>query len=720
VTEMAQRDALSSISVAEVNLKSNSDDSGHYGAGFLRPTCVMLKRTQLSDTISTSDGQKYQLEGREKLGHLQTRRNWKPNVILPHTPKHIPSPKLRSRKIDQLLGSDCSASDESASIATGSSNSKQIKREPDKKKPDTKGTRVEPDIFSEDIVSSGFEQSSETDDGRRSRLLARSCTYPKHNDSESTDLRDRQSLAVKQKESANDLSRKCLGIACCGILVGMIRRDPLRLFAEPVPSDIEEYHKVIKEPVDFQTMRKKVLASEYSSLGAFINDARRLCINACVFNAADSLYAKTAKQIFDSLIVMQKRAQSWILALKNAHATSFILEHVGDDNESSAFKELESKWPMAVKLLDSGEWLKKVVESDFVRTRENECAYYGALAIRRAAAAADISLAMSPGSGGVQRPVVRRSHIEDDCLRKRIDDGVSLITGPVQLIDEPDWRENQILKLLKRVQKRRIDARTSSESGCARCDSARSDDETSNAVSSFRRKFKRKADEAKSRVADSRLQQSTGLASRKVRMKAKEKQVEDDTPLESIGSVDTEKVSVRGSQIHGWGLFADYPFKKGEVVAEYIGEYISNAVADAREKYYRKRRIQDYQFRVDGNLVIDATLKGGHARYINHSCSPNCVAKIVNGKQPNEHLKRVMIVSQRDIQSMEELSYDYQFPLELDLDLRIPCSCGAKQCRGYMNWDIPENASIRSKINNRGRIDNDRGKGRMNKISNAG
>ena len=50
-------------------------------------------------------------------------------------------------------------------------------------------------------------------------------------------------------------------------------------------------------------------------------------------------------------------------------------------------------------------------------------------------------------------------------------------------------------------------------------------------------------------------------------------------------------------------FLADHNFQKGEVVAEYIGEYASDTVADLREKRYREQRIQDYQFRVDGSLV---------------------------------------------------------------------------------------------------------------------
>jgi SET domain-containing protein len=161
---------------------------------------------------------------------------------------------------------------------------------------------------------------------------------------------------------------------------------------------------------------------------------------------------------------------------------------------------------------------------------------------------------------------------------------------------------------------------------------------------------------------------------------------------------------------------ADQPLQKGDVVSEYVGEYVTPAVTDARDKIYQKERIQDYQFRIDSQIVIDATKRGGHGRYANHNCDPNCATKIIpfnmadaaadedndyfldspdnssinssNNKKRN--LKRVVIVAQRDIEPMEELTYDYQFPLEIDLEERIPCNCNAKNCRGFMNWDLPE------------------------------
>ena len=56
----------------------------------------------------------------------------------------------------------------------------------------------------------------------------------------------------------------------------------------------------------------------------------------------------------------------------------------------------------------------------------------------------------------------------------------------------------------------------------------------------------------------------------------------------------------------------------------------------------------------------------------------------------NSILKRVVIVAQRDIESREELTYDYQFPLEVNMNERIPCNCNSELCRGFMNWDLPE------------------------------
>lgn len=685
ISEMAKHDFVSPYDVQPEFLKSTSAllESPNYGEGFVKPACVMLGRNNLIDIDVQNYGYRVRYEGIEKM--LLT-ESWTPNAILPPQPKRLP---IRNTiRGDESVDLSESGGEGDDSVSTASTNgvvSPTTKRE-------SSAATTEGGSGNNAVTHSQSTPENASEDVRRSRRKSGEAENPQ----------DRHALAVKHKESANELSRKCLTIACCGILSGMIRRDPSRLFAEPVSLDNVEYHRVIKEPMDFQTIREKLLASQYPTLGSFMSDTKMLCINACVFNAADSLYAKTATQIYDALMIMHKRAHQWISILKNTHASAFILNDDGDSgDEKDIFKDVKDTWPGAVELLENGDWLRKEIESDFVRTQENEIAYYGALAIKRTATAAAESLAPTPDVGGVQHPVVRRSHVEDELLRKKIDRAVSFIDGPVQLRDIPDWREKQLLKLVKRVQRGRVDARTSSKSGCARCDDIENEDETNAAISLQKRKMppKRYVDTTKKRLADSRLPQSTGMASHNAKEKAKVDQYHANALPESIGHVANEDmVSVGGSGIHGWGLFADYPFRKDDIVAEYIGEYISDAVADVREKYYRKQRIQDYQFKVDGSLVIDATLKGGYARYINHSCNPNCIAKIVSGKAPNQHLKRVIIVAQRDIQATEELSYDYQFPLETDLDLRIPCNCGSRHCRGFMNWDIPEMATAKGQI----------------------
>jgi histone-lysine N-methyltransferase SETD1 len=375
---------------------------------------------------------------------------------------------------------------------------------------------------------------------------------------------------------------------------------------------------------------------------------------------------------------MIKRAQQWITILKNKQASS--LHDDSDDGGSAVdiFRDVESMWPGAVELLNNGSWLERDAQSDFVRTKENEIAYYGALALRRAALAATECFRLETEEEQTHLPVVKRSHIGDEMLRESIDRSVSLIDGPASFREHPDWREEQLLKLLKIVQKHRVDIRSSSESGCARCDEKKGEEERSEAVSMLRTSAKTTPDTAKARVDPSRSFQSTGLASRNARESSAAEKSD-----ELIGTVASESmVSVKGSEIHGWGLYADCRFTSGDIVAEYIGEYISNAIANVREKYYRKQRIQDYQFRVNENVVIDATLKGGYARYINHSCQPNCVARILEGEPPNVHLMRVMIIAKKHIEAGDELTYDYHFPLETDLADRVPCNCGSKHCRG--------------------------------------
>ncbi|RWS29179.1 histone-lysine N-methyltransferase SETD1-like protein [Leptotrombidium deliense] len=133
------------------------------------------------------------------------------------------------------------------------------------------------------------------------------------------------------------------------------------------------------------------------------------------------------------------------------------------------------------------------------------------------------------------------------------------------------------------------------------------------------------------------------------------------------------------STIHDWGLFALEPIAADEMVIEYVGQMIRPVVADLREKKYNEMGIgSSYLFRVDLETIIDATKFGNLARFINHSCNPNCYAKVITV----EGQKKIVIYSKQPIGVNEEITYDYKFPIE---DEKIPCLCNAPQCRGYLN-----------------------------------
>ncbi|KAI9866003.1 MAG: histone methyltransferase set1 [Trichoglossum hirsutum] len=136
------------------------------------------------------------------------------------------------------------------------------------------------------------------------------------------------------------------------------------------------------------------------------------------------------------------------------------------------------------------------------------------------------------------------------------------------------------------------------------------------------------------------------------------------------------------SAIHNWGLYAMENISANDMIIEYVGEKVRQQVADMRERRYLKSGIgSSYLFRIDEGTVIDATKRGGIARFINHSCTPNCTAKIIKV----EGSKRIVIYALRDIVQNEELTYDYKFEREFDSEDRIPCLCGSSGCKGFLN-----------------------------------
>jgi [histone H3]-lysine4 N-trimethyltransferase SETD1 len=100
------------------------------------------------------------------------------------------------------------------------------------------------------------------------------------------------------------------------------------------------------------------------------------------------------------------------------------------------------------------------------------------------------------------------------------------------------------------------------------------------------------------------------------------------------------------SSIHGWGLYTQENIVANDMIIEYVGEKVRQRVADVREWMYDKQGVgSSYLFRIDDDMVIDATKKGGIARFINHSCMPNCTAKIISVGRS----KRIVIYALRDV-----------------------------------------------------------------------
>jgi uncharacterized protein len=135
---------------------------------------------------------------------------------------------------------------------------------------------------------------------------------------------------------------------------------------------------------------------------------------------------------------------------------------------------------------------------------------------------------------------------------------------------------------------------------------------------------------------------------------------------------------LRRSRIQGQGAFATRPIKKGTRIIEYIGERISHSEADKRYDDTGMGRHHTFLFTVGRSTVIDAAVGGNDARFINHSCAPNCEA--IDDKA------RIYIEAIRDIAEGDELTYDYAYERDGTEDeewekLYI-CKCGAPTCRG--------------------------------------
>lgn len=128
-------------------------------------------------------------------------------------------------------------------------------------------------------------------------------------------------------------------------------------------------------------------------------------------------------------------------------------------------------------------------------------------------------------------------------------------------------------------------------------------------------------------------------------------------------------LSFRCSPIHGIGAYATQPFRSGDRVLEYVGNKITKA---------KSLRLcaanNEYIFALDDEFDLDGSVKWNLARFLNHSCDPNCEAERIGG--------RIWILALGDIAPDEEITFNYGYDLE---DYRnYPCSCGSPVCVGFM------------------------------------
>ncbi|XP_016576536.1 histone-lysine N-methyltransferase ATX3-like [Capsicum annuum] len=106
------------------------------------------------------------------------------------------------------------------------------------------------------------------------------------------------------------------------------------------------------------------------------------------------------------------------------------------------------------------------------------------------------------------------------------------------------------------------------------------------------------------------------------------------------------------------------------------------SVTDLIERRYRSQRKYYYFFRINDEVVIDATMKGNIARLINHSCMPNCFAKIMSLREDED---QIILIAKKDVSAEDELIFDYRFEVDQNDELKVPCLCGAPNCRKFMN-----------------------------------
>ena len=158
---------------------------------------------------------------------------------------------------------------------------------------------------------------------------------------------------------------------------------------------------------------------------------------------------------------------------------------------------------------------------------------------------------------------------------------------------------------------------------------------------------------------------------------------------------------VKKSKVHSNGVFATTNISRNERIIQYIGDKVNKLEGDRRsseriKKYLNKKNEGSvYIFELNKRYDIDGSPKYNKARYINHSCDPNCEVDIIKNE--------IWICSIKDIKKGEELSYDYGYSFDKDDYSDHICKCGSIKCIGYIisqdNWSKYKNYLKKNKKN---------------------
>ena len=149
----------------------------------------------------------------------------------------------------------------------------------------------------------------------------------------------------------------------------------------------------------------------------------------------------------------------------------------------------------------------------------------------------------------------------------------------------------------------------------------------------------------------------------------------------------SSKIVTRRSAIHGNGVFAVEPIKKGTRLIQYKGLHRTHTEVD-RVYADDVDTGHTFLFTLNDTYVIDANVDGNDARWINHSCNPNCEAVVEDDENDDPMKDKVFIEARRAIKPGEELTYNYGIVLAEAHTARLKklwaCRCGAKNCTGTM------------------------------------